>query len=100
MLPADGVFLLTGYLADLDFLKSCGIHVNPDTRVPAHDPGTFETNIPGLYLAGAVVLGANRGEIFIENGRFHGRVVVREIAQRLGRGAVGSVSGGSGDPPV
>ncbi len=100
VLPADGVFLLTGYLADLDFLKSCGIHVNPDTRVPAHDPGTFETNIPGLYLAGAVVLGANRGEIFIENGRFHGRVVVREIAQRLGRGAVGSVSGGSGDPPA
>ena len=83
MLPADAVFLLTGYLADLKFLEDCGVKVNPDTFVPMHDPETFETNVPWLYLAGAVVVGANRGEVFIENGRFHGEVVVREIARRL-----------------
>ena len=44
----------------------------------------------GLYLAGAVVAGANRGEVFIENGRFHGRVVVEHIAHRLGREPVGA----------
>ena len=44
--------------------------------------------MPGLYLAGAVVAGANRGEVFIENGRFHGRVVVEHIANRLGREVV------------
>ena len=78
------MFLLTGYLADLDFLRSAGIAV-AENNVPCHDPDSFETNIPGLYLAGAVVAGANRGEVFIENGRFHGQVVVDHIARRLGR---------------
>ena len=88
-LPADGVFLLTGYLADLDFLRGAGIQVAAN-NVPRHDPVTFETNVPGLYLAGAVVAGANRGEVFIENGRFHGRVVVEHIARRLRREPVGA----------
>ena len=83
VLPADGVFLLTGYLADLDFLQDCGVAVDPATNIPTHDPHTYETNVPGLFLAGAVVAGANRGEVFIENGRFHGQVVVQEIAKRL-----------------
>jgi len=82
-LPADGVFLLTGYLANLEFLRNCGIRVDPDTNIPAHNSETFETNVSGLYLAGAVVAGANRGEVFIENGRFHGKVVVDQIAKRL-----------------
>ncbi len=82
-LPADAVFLLTGYLADLDFLRASGIQIDPRTNVPAHDPETFETNVLGLYLAGAVVAGANRGEVFIENGRFHGQVVINNIAKRL-----------------
>lgn len=83
-IPADGVFLLTGYLADLDFLRQCAIEVDPATNIPHHDPETFETNVPGMYLAGAVVAGANRGEVFIENGRFHGQAVVSVIAERLG----------------
>ena len=88
-LPAEGVFLLTGYLADLGFLRRAGIQV-ASNNVPRHDPETFETSVPGLYLAGAVVAGANRGEVFIENGRFHGRVVVEHIARRLGREPVGA----------
>ena len=88
-LPAEGVFLLTGYLADLDFLRGAGVLVAAN-NVPRHDPETFETNVPGLYLAGAVVAGANRGEVFIENGRFHGRVVVEHVARRLGREPVGA----------
>ena len=88
-IPADAVFLLTGYLADLEFLRGCAIEVDPQTSIPAHDPQSYETNVPGLFLAGAVVVGANRGEVFIENGRFHGQTVVREIAQRLRGSAVG-----------
>lgn len=84
-LPADAVFLLTGYLADLKLLAACGVAVDPATHAPQHDAETYETNVPGLYLAGSVVAGANRGEVFIENGRFHGRVVVERIAHRLGR---------------
>ena len=47
-LPAEGVFLLTGYLADLDFLRRAGIEVAAN-NVPRHDPDSFETNVPGLY---------------------------------------------------
>ena len=86
-LAAEGVFLLTGYLADLGFLRGAGVEVAAN-NVPRHDPETFETNVPGLYLAGAVVAGANRGEVFIENGRFHGRVVVEHAARRLGAARV------------
>ena len=82
-LPADAVFLLTGYLADLGFLRACGVEVAAESNIPHHDPETFETNIPGLYLAGSVVAGANRGEVFIENGRFHGQVVIDHIGARL-----------------
>ena len=83
VLPADAVFLLTGYLADLDFLRRCGVAVDAATNVPQHDRETFETNVPGLYLAGSVVAGANRGEVFIENGRFHGQVVVGDVVRKL-----------------
>lgn len=85
VLPADAVFLLTGYLADLEFLRRSGVAVDAATNVPRIDPDTFETSVPGLYLAGSVVAGANRGEVFIENGRFHGQVVVRDVVRKLGR---------------
>jgi thioredoxin reductase (NADPH) len=82
-LPADHVLLLTGYCADLPFLARAGVRIDPQTSVPHYDPRTFETNVPGLFLAGAVVAGINSGQIFIENGRFHGAVVVGEIARRV-----------------
>ena len=50
---------------------------------PVFDPHTFETNVAGLYVAGAVVAGRESGKIFIENGRFHGQQVIQAI---LGRG--------------
>lgn len=84
-LPADAVFLLTGYHPDTAMLRRFGIDVDPATMVPAHDPETWETNVPNLFLAGQVVSGIHSGRIFIENGRFHGQQVVREIARRLAR---------------
>ena len=83
ILPADAVFLLTGYIADVEFLKASGVEVASDTSIPHHDPETYQTNVPGLYLVGSVVAGANRGEVFIENGRFHGQVVIDAIAASL-----------------
>lgn len=82
-LPVDAVLLLTGYCADLGLLARAGVEIDPATSIPRHHPETFETNVPGLFLAGAVVAGVNSGQIFIENGRFHGAVVVGEIARRL-----------------
>jgi thioredoxin reductase (NADPH) len=81
-LPADGVFLLTGYVSDNTLLRSAGVEIDPDTCGPRHDPETYETNIRGLYVIGAMVAGKASGRIFIENGRFHGDLVIREIAAK------------------
>ncbi len=82
-IPADGVFLLTGYRSDPELLVNAGIAIDPATCGPVYDRETFETNVPGIYVAGAVVAGTQSGRIFIENGRFHGEVVIKAIVQRL-----------------
>lgn len=50
----DVVFVLIGSDADLSLLKKLGVKTEPGklTEVPVYDPETFETNIPGLYVAG------------------------------------------------
>jgi bacillithiol disulfide reductase len=87
-LDADAVFLLTGYSSDTALLRAAGVQIDPDTCGPVFDPRTFETNVPGVYVAGAVVAGKQSGRIFIENGRFHGEQV---IAAMLARNAVEGV---------
>jgi thioredoxin reductase (NADPH) len=58
--------------------------VDARTLEPEHDPQTLETNVPGLFVAGALVAGSEGNRVFIENGRFHGTTVVKAI---LGRAA-------------
>ena len=82
-IPADAVFLLTGYISDNSLLCASGVALNPETCGPHHDPQTFETNVPGIYVIGAMVAGKASGRIFIENGRFHGQVAIDHIAARL-----------------
>lgn len=80
-LPADFVFALTGYHPDFELLRASGVAMDAAER-PVCDPATYETNVPGLYLGGVVVAGRNTSEIFIENGRFHGQVIVAGILAR------------------
>jgi thioredoxin reductase (NADPH) len=81
--PADAVLLLTGYGADTTLLRAAGATIDDRESAPRFDPETFESNVPKLFVAGAMVAGRASGRIFIENGRFHGEVVIREIASRL-----------------
>jgi thioredoxin reductase (NADPH) len=82
-LPADAVFLLTGYGADKSLLREAGVELNPETQGPLFDPVTFETNVRGIYVAGAMIAGIQSGKVFIENGRFHGEQVIRAIVGGL-----------------
>jgi bacillithiol disulfide reductase len=77
------VFLLTGYSSDNRLLQAAGVEIDPETCGPRHDPNTYETNVKGLYVIGAMVAGKASGRIFIENGRFHGDLVIGEIARQL-----------------
>jgi thioredoxin reductase (NADPH) len=79
-LPARRVFALTGYHPDYEFIEGLGVRLDPETRRPALDPNTLESNVPGIYLAGVVIGGKYTGEIFIENGRFHGKQIVDALA--------------------
>lgn len=79
----DYVFAMTGYHPDFDFLQSLGIHLEGEDRCPSCDPKSLESNIPGIYLAGVIVAGNRTNEIFIENGRFHGRQIAEDLHQKL-----------------
>jgi thioredoxin reductase (NADPH) len=81
-IPADAVYLLTGYRADTDLMCRAGIRLT-DREGPSYNPETFETNVPNLFVAGGAVAGVDTGTIFIENGRFHGEKIVEVIAGRL-----------------
>jgi thioredoxin reductase (NADPH) len=82
-LKNDFVFALIGYRPDLAFLNSTGITLEPDTQRPRSDPETLESERPGIYLAGVIVAGMHTNEIFIENGRLHGRLIAESIASKL-----------------
>jgi bacillithiol disulfide reductase len=80
-LPADAVFLLTGYHPDYDLLRRAGVALD-NRGVPEHDKETFETNVPGLFVAGGTLAGRDTSPIFIENGRFHGDRIIEAITRR------------------
>jgi len=84
-IPADAVFLLTGYHPDCDLYRRAGIRLHRETMSPEFNPETFETNVPGIFLAGGAICGRDTSNIFIENGRFHGEKIVSVIAERADR---------------
>ena len=53
-LANDVVFVLVGSDADLTLLKKLGVKTEPGklAEVPIYDPETFETTVPGIYVAG------------------------------------------------
>jgi thioredoxin reductase (NADPH) len=82
-LANDFVFAMTGYRPDLEFLASLGIRLDPASQKPRINAGTFESDRPGIFLAGVIVAGMHTNEIFIENGRFHGKQIADAIADSL-----------------
>ncbi|HEX3438588.1 MAG TPA: YpdA family putative bacillithiol disulfide reductase [Pseudacidobacterium sp.] len=79
----DFVFAMTGYHPDFDFLTALGIRLESKHRCPECNPQTLESNMPGVYLAGVIIAGERTNEIFIENGRFHGRQIAADLKEKL-----------------
>ncbi|WP_368651974.1 YpdA family putative bacillithiol disulfide reductase [Ornithinibacillus sp. 4-3] len=75
----DFVFAMTGYQPNIKFLTQVGVDVDFVSGVPVYNEETYETNIPGIYIAGVVAAGFNNNAIFIENGRFHGEKIAESI---------------------
>jgi thioredoxin reductase (NADPH) len=82
-LKNDFVLALIGYHPDYDFLRSMGIELSEEQCRPVCDPVSLESNVHGLYVAGVIVAGSRTNEIFIENGRFHGKQIAEDLKRKL-----------------
>ena len=82
-LKNDFVLALVGYHPDYDFLRSMGIELSEQQHRPVCDPVSLESNVPGIYVAGVIVAGSRTNEIFIENGRFHGKQIADDLKRKL-----------------
>ena len=82
-LKNDFVLAMIGYQPDFDFLARHGIVIDSASQRPRTNPETLESDRRGIYLAGVIVAGMHTNEIFIENGRFHGRQIAEAIATNL-----------------
>jgi thioredoxin reductase (NADPH) len=78
-ISATQVHTMTGYLPETGLLERVGVPIDPLSGVPAHDPATMATPLPGLYLAGVIASGFQANRIFIETGRDHGDLIVAHL---------------------
>jgi len=81
-IESNFVFILTGYLPDVNFMELCGIKVNPESKEPFYNEETFETNVQNLYVAGTLTAGVRTEKVFIENGRLHGKNIINDILRK------------------
>jgi thioredoxin reductase (NADPH) len=79
----DFVLALTGFRPNRKLLEEAGVQMQPGGDKPVHNPETMETNIKGLYIAGVIASGENANEVFIETGRFHGKLIAQDLADKL-----------------
>jgi thioredoxin reductase (NADPH) len=85
--PADHVYLMLGYQPNAALLHALAVPIDPTTGIPAHDPATMETAVPGVFIAGVLASGFDANKTFIENGRHHGDLIAAALAARdEGRG--------------
>jgi thioredoxin reductase (NADPH) len=87
-IPADAAYVLLGYQPELELAARAGVSIEAETSIPRCDPETGESDVPGLYIAGALQAGRFTNRIFIENSRDHGPRIVAHLARRRGRAAV------------
>jgi len=79
----DEVLALTGYHPDYSFLIELGIEIADDgVDTPVYDEDSFETSRSGLFIAGTICGGRHTSRWFIENGRFHAKMIAKSLSER------------------
>lgn len=82
VIPADFVFAMIGYRPSLELLRKLGAEIDEEAEAPIYDEETMKTSVDGLYLAGVVASGRDSSKIFIENGRFHGEKIAKDLLRQ------------------
>lgn len=80
-IPNDYVFAMIGYHPNYEFLESIGIEINTNEygTAPVYNRETYETNVENCYIAGVIAAGNDANTIFIENGKYHGGLIIQSI---------------------
>lgn len=78
----DFVLAMTGYQPDYELLNKLMVPTTGPHQKPDHDPNTLETSQKGIYVAGVVNAGRRTSELFIENTRDHGEMIVDNILNK------------------
>jgi thioredoxin reductase (NADPH) len=79
----DWVLAMTGYQPNLAFLKKLGIQLDADDiHKPHYNETTYETNVPGIFIAGVICGGMNTHRLFIENSREHAEKIIAAIQKK------------------
>jgi thioredoxin reductase (NADPH) len=73
---------MLGYMPETGLLRQVKAPIDALTGVPSHDPGTMETPLAGLFIAGVLASGFDANKTFIENGRYHGDLIVARILEQ------------------
>lgn len=101
--PADFVLKCVGFQADMALFRELGIELCGTEEIPAYDPATMETNVPGVYVAGTAASGTQQQfRVFIETSHGHVPRILTHLQRRLALGAVGQPGGvvvTEGPPP-
>ncbi|MBZ0257427.1 YpdA family putative bacillithiol disulfide reductase [bacterium] len=80
----DFVLAMTGYEPNYDFIRRIGVDIGDDPmQTPVHDPATYETNRPGVFIAGVVCGGMQTNRWFIENSRCHADGIFERILNTI-----------------
>lgn len=82
VLANDWVLAMTGYVPEPGLLRGLGVSIDAETGIPAHDPATMRTDVPGVYVAGVVAAGYDANKIFIENGKLHGPLIAADVRRQ------------------
>ncbi len=80
-IPADAVFVFTGFTPDVRFFSNIGLQPDKDLKIKITK--YFETERNGLFIIGSAAFGRYTNAVFIENGREHAVDAVGEIGRRI-----------------
>lgn len=82
-LANHAVLFQVGYRPTDALLRGLGVAADPRSAAPEHDPATFETALPGLFVCGGLLAGTVAGSVFIEHARHHAERIAETIRSRL-----------------
>ncbi|MFL5348997.1 MAG: NAD(P)-binding domain-containing protein [Hyalangium sp.] len=77
-IPCDWVIVQIGFEPGKDVLRVAGIQYD-EAGCPLFDPLTMQTNVPGVYVAGSLVMGAFENPLFISSIRHHGKAIISHV---------------------